>query len=114
MQDTFEYASQAVCHALGVQIVYEGNVFRGTGPAVLGAGFQSVESGDVVRVSSRKIEVTLTAADFGGPASSVEEWSGGTVEFLEGPLAGQVLDVAKAKPDIEGVSVTLVLKRPSR
>lgn len=110
MQDTFAFASQAICHALGVQVIYSGSAGHGTVSAVLGAGFESVESGDV-RVASRRLEIQVTAADLGITATDGDTWNSGTVQFLEGPLAGEILNVAKAKPDIEGVSVTLLLKR---
>ncbi len=112
MLDAFSFASSAIAHALGVQAIV---TVAGYGPrtvdVVLGAGFERVQSGDV-RVSSRRLEVQVTADDFGTESVDIEDWTDGTVEFLEGPLSGDILDVVNAKPDIEGVSLTLTLKRP--
>lgn len=111
MQDTFAFAAQAVNHALGVQVIYTGPLFGPrTVDAVLGSEFDAVQSGDV-KVSSRKLEIELATADFDTTDVRVESWAGGTVEFLEGPLKGEVLEAVKARPGAEGVSVVLVLKR---
>lgn len=112
MQDTFAFASSAIGRALGVSAIVTVAMFGPrTVDVVLGAGFERVQSGDV-RVSSRRLEVQVTADDFDTESIDIEDWAGGTVEFLEGPLSGQILNVANAKPDVEGVSLTLTLKRP--
>ena len=111
MLDTFAVASRAIAHALGVQAIV---TVAGHGPrtvdVVLGTGFERVQYGDV-RVSSRKLEIQVTADDFDTEGVEIEDWTDGQVEFLEGPLSGELLDVVNAKPDIEGVSLTLTLKR---
>ncbi len=114
MLDTFAFASQAIDRALGVQCIYSGPAGHRTVYAVLGAGFERVESGvggGDIRVSSRKLEVQVTAADFETEDTDVEAWTDATLEFLEGPLESHILSVVNAKPDIEGVSMTLQLKR---
>lgn len=111
MQDTLAFASQAIGHALGVQAVVTTPAFGPrTVDAVLSAGFDRLQAGGA-RVSGQRLEVQVTAADFDTASVKLEGWAGGSVEFLEGPLAGEHLEVANAKPDAEGVGVTLVLKR---
>lgn len=111
MQDTLAFASQAIGHALGLQAIV---TTPAHGPravdAVLSAGFDRLQSGNA-RVSSQRVEVQVTADDFETASVRLEDWAGGSVEFLEGPLQGETLEVANAKPDAEGVGVTLILKR---
>lgn len=112
MQDTFAFASRAIGRALGVRARYTGPRFGPrTVDVVLSSGFNRVQSGDM-RIASRKLEAQVTAEDFDTTSVAIEDWGGGTIEFLEGPLDGQILDVVNAKPDNEGVSVILILKRP--
>lgn len=116
MLDTFAFASQAIGRALGVQCIYSGPAGHRTVDAVLGAGFERVESGvggGDVRVSSRRLEIQVTAADFDTEDTDVEAWTDATIEFIEGPLAPEICQVVNATPDIEGVSLTLKLKRAS-
>lgn len=114
MLETFAFASQAIGRALGVRCIYAGPAGHRTVDAVLGAGFERVESGvggGDVRISSRKLEIQVTAADFDTEDTDVEVWTDATIEFLEGPLKSEILQVVNATPDVEGVSLTLRLKR---
>lgn len=114
MLDTFAFASQAIGRSLGVRCIYAGPAGDRTVDAVLGAGFERVESGvggGDIRISSRKLQVQVTAADFDTEDTDVEVWTDATLGFLEGPLEGQTFQVVNSKSDIEGVSVTLQLKR---
>ncbi|MDH5279520.1 MAG: hypothetical protein OEW52_00055 [Thermoleophilia bacterium] len=111
MQDTLAFASQAIGHALGVSAIV---TTPANGPravdAILSAEFDRLQSGSA-RVSAQRVTVQVTAADFDTASVRLADWAGGSVEFLEGPLEGETLEVANAKPDAEGVGVTLVLKR---
>lgn len=111
MQDTFDFAAQAIAHALGVVVIV---TVPSYGPrtveGVLSSGFQQLASGEV-RVDSRRLEVDVVRADFATMSTKLEDWAGGTVEFLEGPLQGEVAEIAKARPGAEAAFVTLGLKR---
>jgi hypothetical protein len=111
MQDTFEFAAQAIGHALGVSVVLTTPFFGPkTVEGVLSSGFTQVSSGDV-RVDSRRLEVDVAVAELDTSSTELEKWKGGTLEFLEGPLAGEITEIAKARPGAEGAFVTLTLKR---
>jgi len=111
MQDTFAFAAQAIGHALGVSVVIETPVFGPTTvEAVLSSGFSQVASGEV-RVDSRRLEVDVAVAELATDSTELEKWKGGTVEFREGPLVGEIVEIVKARPGAEGAFVTLGLKR---
>lgn len=111
MQDTFDFAAQSIAHALGVMVIVTTPLFGPrTVEGVLSSGFQQVASGDV-RVDSRRLEVDVPRADFETSSTRLEEWAGGSVEFLEGTLSGEIMSIAKARPGNEAAFVTLVLKR---
>lgn len=111
MQDTFDVAAGAIAHALGVAVIVTTPLFGPrTVEGVLSSGFQQVVAGDI-RVDSRKLEIDVVRADFATESTKLEDWAGGTVEFLEGTAAGEIMTIAKAKPGNEAAFVTLQLKR---
>lgn len=111
MQDTFDVAAGAIAHALGVAVIVTTPIFGPrTVEGVLSSGFQQVAAGEV-RVDSRRLEVDVVRADFETESTKLEEWAGGTLEVLEGPLTGEVLHIVKAKPGNEAAFITLQLKR---
>lgn len=96
IRDTFDFAAEAVGHALGEDVEYNGRQVR----AVFGSEFALVASGEV-RLSSRRPEIVVRLDEL--LASPV---AGDSVE-----VRGVKYDVATIRPDTEGVSATLVLKR---
>lgn len=96
IRDTWDFAAEAVIHALGDEVLYEGVPVT----AVYGAGFAAVDGGEV-RVSSRRCEITVRFEEL---PKAPEEDDLVTVRGLD-------FKVATVKPDVEDVSATLVLKR---
>ncbi|HSH44727.1 MAG TPA: hypothetical protein VK966_02670 [Longimicrobiales bacterium] len=95
IRDTFDFAADAIVQAFGDEVAYKGNTIR----AVFGSGFQRVESGDV-RVASRRPEISVRLDDL---PTAPEKGEPVTVRSL-------AYEVAAIRPDVEDVSVTLVLK----
>ena len=96
IRDTWDFAAEAVSHALGDEITYAGVPVM----AVYGAGFASVDGGEV-RVSSRRCEITVRV----DALPKVAEEDDPVI------VRGTEFRVATVKPDVEDVTVTLVLKR---
>lgn len=105
IQDTWEFATESVVHALGEEVTY---TREGSGPvtveAVFGSGFQRVSSGEI-RVSSNQpeLDVSFSAFEWGMEPGDVR---GDTVT-----VRGMAFTVVNSRPLVEGVGATLVLKR---
>ena len=107
IQDTFSFAAEAIAHALGEPIVYRRGAFDPvTVDAVIGSGFQRVESGEI-RVSSTKPEMMVPNSVFEEFEMAPEDARGDHIEIISSELHFTVVNV---RPDIEGVSSVLVLK----
>lgn len=105
ISDTFDFAMESVVHALGEPVTYtRDGLDPVTVEAVIGTGFERVQSGEI-RVSSSKPEIAVRSADFAFSLEPVDV-RGDVVVF-----GGLTFEVANSKGDIEGVSRTLVLKR---
>ena len=108
MRDTFDFAAGAVAHALGEPVVYTREGFDPvTVDAVIGSGFERVQSGGV-RIGSSRPQIMVTLSDFEEFPMGPEDARGDTVSFL-----GEDFEVASLQSDIEGVSANLVLKKTS-
>jgi hypothetical protein len=110
MRETFDFAAAAINHALGEEIVYtRAGIAPLTVEAVFSSGFERVHSGEV-RVSSARPELVVRYADFEADGfvygMGPEDVRGDHVA-----VAGLEFDVVTSRPDPEGVSTTLVLKR---
>ena len=108
IRDTFDFAAGAVAHALGESVVY---TRTGSDPvtveAVIGSGFERVQSGGV-RISSSRPQIGVTLSDFTEFDMGPEDARGDSVSFL-----GETYEVVSLQTDIEGVSANLVLKKTS-
>lgn len=103
IDEAFVDAEDAYVSAAGVEITYAGATIR----AVFGAGFISVQSGDV-RVGSRRPEVHVARAD-------LPDWANALLDPPEGGdelrIADEFYEVVTVKPTTEGTGFDLVLKR---
>ncbi|HSH45106.1 MAG TPA: hypothetical protein VK966_04590 [Longimicrobiales bacterium] len=95
IRETYDFAVDAIVNAMGDEVSYLGT----TVPAVYGSGFSRVQSGDV-RVSSRRPEIMARLDDLPTAPEQGHEVA----------VRDQMFEVASVQPDVEGVSVTLVLK----
>lgn len=103
--DTFDFAVEAIAHALGVSVTYTRDGFAPvTVEAVAGDGFERVQSGPV-RIGSSRPEVMIRLADFPDFPMTPADARGDSVV-----VDGVTHEVASLRPDVEGVSATLVLK----
>lgn len=101
IRDTFDFAMGAVVGALGDEVIWKpGRPDERKIQAVFGSGFQIVASGEV-RITSRRPEVMVRQSDLPSPA----------VEGDQIEVRGLLLEVVTPQPDVEDVSMTLVLKK---
>lgn len=96
IRDTWDFAAEAVAHALGDEVIYAGVPVE----AVYGAGFAAVDGGQV-KVSSRSCTISVR---FDALPKVPAEDDLVTVRGVE-------FRVATIEPDVEDVSATLHLKR---
>lgn len=103
IRGTFDAAMGELAHGLGETIIWDPDgEHEAEIRAVFGSGFQRVASGGV-RIASRRPEITVRQSDL---PSAAEQ--GGRVRIRE-----QDFEIASIQPDVEDVSLTLVLKQAS-
>lgn len=102
MHDVFDAAAADFVDAAGDLVTVAGSEVM----AVFGQGFTAVTAGEL-RIASTRPELYVRTADLPSSAAAAQ-WppeGGDAVTVL-----GKHFEVAHAKPDVEGVGVTLVLK----
>lgn len=116
IRETYDFASGAISDALGQDIFIE---LKGGTPgdvmvsAVFGEGFERVLAGDL-RISSRRLEVTVTLSDLPDrlkPVVAGHQIIVPRTQEEKDEKIGERLEVVSVQSDVEGVSATLVLKR---